>query len=126
MGLGEEKFMRFTTFKRDGTPVTTPVWVVDLGEGRVGFWTSSGSGKAKRLAHTSRVLVQPSNGRGVAKAGTEPVQASATVVSGAELDRIGQLVTAKYGIMTKISKVLNTLGGRLRGRPIPYGDCGVV
>jgi PPOX class probable F420-dependent enzyme len=59
VALGDEKYMRLTTFRRDGRPVATPVWVVKLDGDRIGFWTSSGSGKAKRLAHTARVTVAP-------------------------------------------------------------------
>jgi uncharacterized protein len=86
MALADEKYMLFTSFRRDGRPVSTPVWVIDLGDDRVGFWTSSGSGKAKRLAHTSRVTVQPCNARGAVKAGTAPVEAIASLVTGGELD----------------------------------------
>ncbi len=50
MALSDERYLRFTTFRRDGNPVSTTVWVVGLGDGQLGFWTSSGSGKAKRLA----------------------------------------------------------------------------
>jgi PPOX class probable F420-dependent enzyme len=126
MSLSDEKYMSFTTYRRDGTAVSTPVWVVGLGDGRVGFWTSSGSGKAKRLAHTPRVLVQASNARGIAKPGSTPVEATATVVTGSDLDAIRQAVVAKYGFATKISKLLGTLVGTLRGKRIPYGDCGVI
>jgi PPOX class probable F420-dependent enzyme len=126
MGLNDEKYMLFTTFRRDGRPVSTPVWVVDLGDRRVGFWTSSGSGKAKRLAHTSRVTVQPCNGRGVAKPGTDPIEAEASLVTGAELDTIRERVVAKYGFMTKLAKAMGTVIGGLRGKRIPYGDRGVV
>ena len=45
MALADEKYILLTTFRRDGTPVPTPVWVVSLDEGKLGFWTSSGSGK---------------------------------------------------------------------------------
>jgi PPOX class probable F420-dependent enzyme len=59
MAIGpDEKCVLLTTFKRDGTGVSTPVWWVDMGDGTFGFWTSSASGKAKRLAHTSRVTVR--------------------------------------------------------------------
>ena len=73
MGLGDEKYILLTTFKRDGTAVPTPVWSVPLGDHEIGFWTSSGSGKAKRLAHTDRVTVQPCDGRGKPHDGSEPV-----------------------------------------------------
>jgi PPOX class probable F420-dependent enzyme len=126
VALTDEKYMLFTTFRRDGRPVATPVWVADLGDGRIGFWTSSGSGKAKRLAHTSSVLVQPSNARGVVKPGTHAVQATATLVAGPELDAIRQRVYAKYGFATKVTKLLASVVGTLRGRRVPYGDRGVV
>ncbi len=126
MALADETYLRFTTFKRDGTAVATPVWSVGLPDGRVGFWTSSGSGKAKRLAHTSRVLVQPSDARGRAKAGTEPIEATAEVVSGAEYQTIYGLVKSKYGFTTHLTKLVGNLVGVVKGRRVPYGDVGVV
>ena len=118
--------MLLTTFRRDGTPVATPVWVTPYDEHSVAFWTSSGSGKAKRLAHTRRVTVQPSDARGRVKPGTEPVEATARVVSGEELEAIRKRVIAKYGFQTKITKLLATIWGTLKGRRIPYGDRGII
>jgi uncharacterized protein len=126
VALSDEKYLLFTSFRRTGTPVSTPVWVVDLGDGRMGFWTSSGSGKAKRLAHTARVTVQPCDGRGRVKPGTGPTEATATLVSGDEYDVIRERVIAKYGFMTKLATVAGTLITRLHGKRIPYGDRGVV
>ncbi|HEV2953089.1 MAG TPA: PPOX class F420-dependent oxidoreductase [Candidatus Dormibacteraeota bacterium] len=126
MPLSDETYLLLTTFRRDTTPVGTPVWVVDLDDGTFGFWTSSASGKAKRLAHTSRVTVQPCDARGRIKAGSVPVEATAKIVSGSDLDKIRERVVAKYGFMTKITKALGTLGGILKGNRIPYGDRGVV
>ena len=126
MALGDEKYLLLTTYRRDGTPVSTPVWSVPLGEGKFGFWTSSGSGKAKRLAHTARVTVQPSDARGRVKKGTEPVEATAQVVAGPEYEAIRTKVIAKYGFMTKVTKVVGTIFTTLKGKRIPYGDRGVI
>src|SRR5208282_3064467 len=126
VALEDEKYMLLTTFRRDGTPVATPVWVVGLDGDTVGFWTSSGSGKAKRLAHTARVTVQPCDARGRVKDGTTAVDATARLVTGSEFDAIRERVVAKYGFQTKITKVLGTIVGALRGKRIPYGDRGVV
>ncbi len=35
-------------------------------------------------------------------------------------------ITAKYGLMTKVTKVLGQLGGILKRNRIPYGDRGVL
>ena len=88
MSLGDEKYLALTTFKRDGTPVTTAVWAAPIDDNKIGFWTSSGSGKAKRLAHTSKVIVQPCDARGRPKAGTTPTEATAELVTGPQLEGI--------------------------------------
>jgi PPOX class probable F420-dependent enzyme len=111
MALSDEKYILFTTFRRSGAPVASPVWAVPLDDGRIGFWTSSESGKAKRLAHTNRVMVQPCNARGRVKAGTQPVEATARLVAGPEFEAIREKVVAKYGFLTKVTKLLGTIGG---------------
>lgn len=102
------------------------MWVVPLDGGSLGFWTSSGSGKVKRLAHTDRVLVQPCDGRGRAKPDTSPTEGRARIVGGAELDTISEKVRAKYGAMTKVTKALGVIGGIVKRKRIPYGDQGVI
>ena len=126
MALGDEKYMLLTTFKRDGSPVSTPVWVTPLDGGRVAFYTSSGSGKAKRLGHTDRVTVQACDARGKVKKGSEPLNATAKLVTGPEHEAIRAAVVAKYGFMTKITRALNSIGGFVKRKPIPYADRGVI
>lgn len=124
--LADEKYLLLTTFRRDGTAVSSPVWAASLADGTIGFWTSSGSGKAKRLAHTERVTVQPCDARGRARAGTSAVPATARLVTGPELDAIRQRIVAKYGFMTKVTKALGTIGGIVKRKRLPYGDRGVI
>ena len=126
MSLADEKYLALTTFKRDGTPVTTAVWAAPLDGGKIGFWTSSASGKAKRLGHTAKVTVQPCDSRGRVKAGTAPTDATAVVVTGPELDAIRVKVKAKYGFMTQVTKFLAMVGGVIKRKKQPYGDRGVV
>jgi PPOX class probable F420-dependent enzyme len=125
MSLGDEKYMLFTTFRRDGTPVATPVWVVGLDTDRVGFMTSSRTGKAKRLAHTARVLVQPCNARGAVKPGSMPIEATARLVTGDEMGDIRSRVLDKYSRAIKVMGVVRR-AARLAGRPLPDNDRGVV
>ena len=118
--------MRVTTFKKDGTEVSTPTWVVALDDGKIGFYTSSTSGKAKRLKNNPNVVVQPSDGRGRTRQGTSPVKGTAVVVSGPERDAIYEKVVAKYGFMTKLTRFLAKVGGILKRKDQPYADRGVV
>jgi len=126
MPITDEKYVLLTTFKRDGSSVATPVWCADLGNDSFGFWTSSVSGKVKRLNHTARVTVQPCSARGEIKPDTTPSHGSARVVEGEELELIRKRIIAKYGFMTKFTKVLAQLGGIVRRKPFPYGDRGVI
>ncbi len=97
--IADEKYVSFTTFKKDGTPKPTPVWIADLGNGTMGFTTSSSSWKVKRLANNPRVEVQPSDSKGKVTSGTSPVAGTAVVVEGAEFDQAVAVLKKKYGVM---------------------------
>ena len=124
--MSDEKYLLLTTFRRDGTPVATPVWVVPLEGDTFGFATSSKSGKAKRLAHTNRVTVQASDIRGRVKPGTPVQDATAQLTTGPEYPIIKGKLKAKYGAMVNISKILGMVGGFVKRQPMPYADLGVV
>jgi PPOX class probable F420-dependent enzyme len=126
MALADEKYIRVTTFKRDGTEVSTPTWVVGLDDGKIGFYTSSTSGKAKRLTNDPHVVVQPSDGRGRAKPDTVPRRGTAVVVAGPERDAVYDKVVAKYGFMTTVTRVLAKVGGFVKRKEQPYADRAVV
>jgi PPOX class probable F420-dependent enzyme len=126
MSLGDEKYISFTTFRKTGEEVATPTWVVGLGDGRVGFWTSSASGKAKRLANDARVTLQPSDVRGRVKPGSGKSTGTATLVSsGPDFDAVKDAVKARYGFMVPLTHTLNRIGHLGRGS-FPYGDRVVV
>ena len=126
MGISDEKYVVTTTFRKSGTPVPTPTWIIALDGGRVGFWTSSRSGKYKRLRNNPRITLQPSDARGRVKPGSKAADGTVELVtSGADFDAIQQRVRAKYGVMVSMSKFFNTLGHIGKGK-FPYGDVGVV
>ncbi|OYD70909.1 PPOX class F420-dependent oxidoreductase [Rhodococcus sp. OK302] len=126
MSLGEEKTISVSTFRKSGDGVATPTWVVPLSDGRIGFWTSSRSGKAKRLRNDPRVTIAPCTNRGKVVSGAVTVSGTAQLVAaGPEFDEIQRKVKAKYGVMVPISRFFNTLGHIGKGS-FPYGDTGVV
>jgi uncharacterized protein len=57
------RYIALTTFRRDGTPVTTPVWAAPL-EGKLYVVTTKDTGKAKRVNATGRVRFAPCNASG--------------------------------------------------------------
>ncbi len=96
MSIAEEKYVRLTTFRKDGTPKALPVWIADFGDGTIGFTTASSSYKVKRIANDPRVELQPSNAKGEAKAGSAVVSGTAVVVDGDEFERCRSAVKRKY------------------------------
>ncbi|MBM7506984.1 PPOX class probable F420-dependent enzyme [Nocardioides salarius] len=124
--LAAEKYLAFTTFRRSGEPVTTPVWVVPVSDGRLGFWTAMGTGKTKRLRHDPRVRVEPGDARGRTQEATSPVDGQAEMVrSGAFFDEVQGRVREKYGWMTTVTRLLARLGPQGR-RGLGYADTVVL
>jgi PPOX class probable F420-dependent enzyme len=71
-------YISLTTFRRDGTPVTTPVWIARDGAELV-VVTVVPAGKLKRLAHTARVELRPCDVRGHVPEGAPTYRGTARV-----------------------------------------------
>ena len=99
---------------------------MQLDDGRLGLWTSSASGKAKRLRNNPRLTMQPSDARGRVRSATEAVEGNAVLVTaGAEFDEIQAKVRSKYGFGVPLSRLFNKIGHLGKGK-YPVGDLGVV
>ena len=90
------KYVSFTTFRRDGTPVATPVWIASLGGNEAGFTTDLDSGKVKRLRNNTAVTLRPCDARGRVAADAPTVEAIAAVVTGADTRRVRVAIRGKY------------------------------
>jgi hypothetical protein len=93
------KYTQLTTFRRDGTPVATPVHVAaEPGEPDVAYFrTWDTTGKAKRLRHTPAVLVAPSTFRGQALG--PAIRAEAHLLGGAASQHAASLLASKHPIL---------------------------
>ena len=87
------KYLSITSYRRDGSEVSTPVWFVAEGD-RLLVMTDSRSGKAKRIRRNPYVTVAPCSARGKPEA--EPMPAHAEVLPSSEVDRVQQLIAHKY------------------------------
>ena len=107
--VGSSWAIRLTTFRRDGTPVATPVNVAVDGD-RVYFRTYEQAGKFKRLRNNPNVEVAPSTWRGEATGPSMPARVRR--LTGAEDARAGQLIDRKH---TVFQGFLVKTAHRLRG-----------
>jgi PPOX class probable F420-dependent enzyme len=125
MALADEKYILFTTFRKNGEPVATPVWQADVGNGEIGFYTGAESGKAKRLRHTPRVTIQACDQRGKQVHG-EVHEATARLVTGDQAESVHAAIRAKYGLVVTLMGVVMPIILRLRGKGSAYGDSAVI
>ena len=126
MTIADEKYIALTTYRKSGEAVVTPVWVNAVSDGRIGFWTSQGTGKTKRMANNPRVTVQASDARGRAKAGSSPIGGTAEMIhEGPLFDEVTEKGKKKYGVMVTISKLMGQLLGQRKAGQV-YGDTVVL
>jgi uncharacterized protein len=108
--LAAEQFVCLTTFRRDGTPVGTALWIVEHGD-HLYVWTGSRTGKVKRVRNNPAVTIAPSTRGG--KPTGPAVPAKATVVAMNDQPQIWPEFTAKYGlglrVVTAMEKLLTAL-----------------
>ena len=93
--LARAQYMRLTTFRKSGDPVSTPVWFALVGD--LAYVVSDDPlGKVKRIRNNGRVRVAPSNFRGTPKGGD--LDAAATIVADLdELDLSERALHKRYG-----------------------------
>ena len=105
--LGAGKYLLVTSYRKNGTPVATPVWVVRDGDA-LGVWTPADSWKVKRIRNRADVRVGPCDLRGNPTG--DQVPATAEIGDAATTGRYRQLIGRKYGLTGR----LTLLGSRLR------------
>lgn len=103
--VADAQYVLLTTFRKDGTPVATPIWAVRDGADLV-VWTVADSWKVKRLRRNPSVLVQACDARGRTTRGPE-VAGTGEVFDGVEA---GKKIAKKYGIIGR----LTVAGSKLR------------
>jgi PPOX class probable F420-dependent enzyme len=114
------RYLGLTTFKRDGTGVTTPVWFVRE-EGRLLVATDPESYKVKRIRREPTVSVTLCTARG--RLLEIPVAARAEILPDDEVPRVEALMSRKYRWDMLIFKPLRAIQralhiGRYRGKTI--------
>jgi PPOX class probable F420-dependent enzyme len=100
--LAGERYISLTTFKRDGTPVSTPVWVVSDDERRLLVWSAAKTWKVRRVRRDPRVLVAASDFMGMERG--RRLAGRARVVSALD---VGPLLRRKYGWQKRVLDLLN-------------------
>ncbi|BBA95274.1 hypothetical protein RVR_70 [Actinacidiphila reveromycinica] len=94
--FARQKTILLTTYRRDGTPVGTPVSVAVDGD-RAYVRTFGAAWKVGRLRNDPRVRIAPSTVRG--RPTGPALEARARLLEGAEADRAAKALARKYPFM---------------------------
>ena len=112
--LSGAPFISLTSFKRDGTAVSTPVWCAGE-DGSLLIFTEANSGKVKRIRHDPHVRVAPSSARGRLRGPV--VDADAVIIE--ETGDVKSRLARKYGWMWSAYGFLMATTRRIRHQAPP-------
>jgi PPOX class probable F420-dependent enzyme len=95
----EQKYINLETYKKDGTPIRTPVWFV-IDNDLIYVITMESTGKVKRLKNNQEVRIVSCSFKGKPKNGW--VKAKAEKITGEEADKAIKLRKKKYGMSGRL------------------------
>ena len=106
--FSEQKYINLETYKRDNTPIKTPVWFVIDNE-LIYIITRESTGKVKRLKNNQNVRIVPCSFKGEIK--SEWVNGKAQKITGSEADKVIDIRKKKSGFSARLVEVKLQLSG---------------
>jgi len=91
--ISGQKYISLTTFRKNGTPVRTPLWFAEDG-GKLYFMTRNDSWKYERIRNDPKVLVAPCTMRGTIIGPDFP--ATARILAREDWPSAKKLINRKY------------------------------
>jgi PPOX class probable F420-dependent enzyme len=112
--LDRARYISLATYRLNGAQVATPVWFAAT-DGKLYVFTAEQSGKVKRLRHSPRARVAPSDARGRVRG--EWREATARILTKpSAIERARAALQAKYGWQMRVTNLLSSLTGRINHR----------
>lgn len=93
--IAASKQISLTTYRKDGTPVPTPVWHVVDGN-TVTTVSAADAWKVKRIRRNPEVEVVACDIRGKVPPGARPVRGTATLLPASETETVRRLLERRY------------------------------
>ena len=106
----DQKYINLETYKKDGTPIRTPVWFV-IDNDLIYVITRDSTGKVKRLRNNHDVRIVPCSFRGEPK--NEWIKGKAENITGDEADKANKLRKKKYGMSARLASLFTSQKGNL-------------
>jgi len=95
------EYINLVTYKKDNTPITTPVWVADFSNSLV-VTTSLNAGKVKRVKNNGKATIYTTNQSGSKKL-SKSLELEASLIDDIDLkNQATNSIRKKYGMMAKM------------------------
>lgn len=101
--VGRANYVSFTSYRKDGTAVSTPVWIAPA-DGKLYFFSEVGAYKVKRIRRNPAVTLQPCSVRGQLTPGAPVVAGTARVLDLDDTPRVRKIVSRKYWLLGPLSE----------------------
>mgnify|MGYP001231710167 FL=1 len=99
--FADKEFINLITFRKDNTPVQTPVWLSSLEDCLV-VTTNLNAGKVKRIRNNGLATIYVTNQSGSEKL-SEEVDVKASIIDNEKEKQLGiKSIQKKYGAMAKV------------------------
>jgi PPOX class probable F420-dependent enzyme len=119
--LARQRYINLTTFRRDGSAASTPVWVVSDDGERLLVWTGVQTWKVKRIRRDPRVLVAAADYRG-RELGPR-IEARARVLEAEADPLVISLLRRKYGWQRRVLELQGRLTSLARRKRLDASVC---
>ncbi|WP_078279168.1 PPOX class F420-dependent oxidoreductase [Mycobacteroides franklinii] len=101
--VGRANYVSFTSYRKDGTAVSSPVWIAP-DDGKLYFFSEVGAYKVKRIRRNPSVTLQPCDVRGKLTAGAPIVEGTARVLEFTDNPRVRKILNRKYWLLGPLSE----------------------
>ena len=99
--LCDEEYINLITYRKDESPVSTPVWLCQLGDSII-ITSSLNAGKVKRIKANGRATIYTTNQSGSKKL-SEEIEVNASIVEDEYEKRLGiKAIQNKYSPISKL------------------------
>ena len=106
----DQKYINLETYKKDGTPIRTPVWFV-IDKDLIYVITRDSTGKVKRLANNQDVQIVSCSFKGEPK--NEWIKGKVEKITGKEADVAIKHRKKKYGMSARLIGLFTSQKGNL-------------
>ncbi len=121
--LDDAHYVSFVSYKKNGSPVATPVWIVPF-DGGYAFTSHVEAYKIRRIRNDARVTLSICDRRGKVPADAKVYLGSAVILDSDEAKKVEHLINKKYWIGTKLLNVFYAMK-KIVGKNTSEGDAAI-